>query len=213
MNAVIKRAIGSSVITLAACSTVLAASSPIGVWIDHTGRGAVEITDCGGNLCGRIVWLKDPAQSEGCHFQVIGDVKPIGGNKWDGGWIVDPDKDPDKKYDVEITPLSDQKLKVVGYAGTKLFSETMTWTRAPADLEKCKEDLAKPGVEPAPSRDEEISRRRTDGRDSGPPVTKQTPGPEDGKSGERDTAGPQSSKDCKIEFGGISITFPCKDLD
>jgi hypothetical protein len=30
------------------------------------------------------------------------------------------------------------KLKVVGYAGTKLFSETMVWTRAPADLQRCK---------------------------------------------------------------------------
>ena len=28
-----------------------AQASPMGVWIDHTGRGAVEITDCGGNLC------------------------------------------------------------------------------------------------------------------------------------------------------------------
>src|SRR4029077_14920970 len=35
-----------------------AASGPTGVWIDHTGRGAVEIFECAGGLCGRIVWLK-----------------------------------------------------------------------------------------------------------------------------------------------------------
>lgn len=28
-------------------------------------------------------------------------------------------------------------LKVVGYAGTKMLSETMVWTRAPADLKRC----------------------------------------------------------------------------
>ena len=71
MVAIIKRIIGSLAVTLAASSTAISASSPIGVWIDHTGRGAVEITDCGGKLCGRIVWVKDPAHNEGCNFQVI----------------------------------------------------------------------------------------------------------------------------------------------
>lgn len=55
----------------------------VGVWIDHTGRGAVEIAPCsappptGGaappaakpadnsNLCGRIVWLQNPNDEKG----------------------------------------------------------------------------------------------------------------------------------------------------
>jgi uncharacterized protein (DUF2147 family) len=212
MIAVVKRAIVSLAITLPACSTALAAPSPIGVWMDHTGRGAVEITDCGGKLCGHIVWLKDSGNNEGCNFQVIGEVKPIGGNKWDGGWIIDPDKDPNKKYDVEITPLSDQKLKVMGYMSTKFLSETMTWTRAPADLKKCKEDVVKPGVEPTPSRDQDTPRRDAARRDAEPPASKQTPEPQDSPPGKHDSTGPQS-KDCKVEFAGVSITFPCKDLE
>jgi ABC-type multidrug transport system ATPase subunit len=60
MFAIIKRAIAPLAITLATASTpVFAAGSPLGVWIDHTGRGAVEITDCNGKLCGRLVWFKD----------------------------------------------------------------------------------------------------------------------------------------------------------
>src|SRR6202521_2642566 len=142
---VFARGIGLLAIGFASVGTAVAASSPIGVWIDHTGRGAVEITDCGGKLCGHLVWFKDGKHSkEGCNFQIIGNVRPVAGNKWDGGWIIDPDKDPNKKYDVEITPLSDQKLKVMGYAGMKFLSETMTWTRAPADLKKCNEDTGKP---------------------------------------------------------------------
>lgn len=140
MIANVKRIVGAWTIMATVNSAPgLAASSPIGVWIDHTGRGGVEITDCGGKLCGRLVWFKDAKDAkEGCNFQIIGNVKPVSANKWDGGWIIDPDKDPNKKYDVEITLLGDKKLKVMGYEGMKFLSETMIWTRAPADLKKCR---------------------------------------------------------------------------
>ena len=39
--------------------------------------------------------------------------------------------------------MGDQKLKVMGYAGMKFLSETMIWTRAPADLKKCSDDQCK----------------------------------------------------------------------
>jgi uncharacterized protein (DUF2147 family) len=117
-----------------------AEETPLGLWIDHTGRGAVEIKECDGHkLCGNIVWLKDSKNNEACGRQVIGDAKPVGGGKWDNGWIYDPDSE--SKYDVELTPLGD-KLRVVGYAGSKWLSETMTWTRAPADLQRCTKDAA-----------------------------------------------------------------------
>jgi uncharacterized protein (DUF2147 family) len=210
MIAVIKRIVGLLAIGVTCCGTAVAASSPIGVWIDHTGRGAVEITDCGGNLCGRLVWFKEAKNSrEGCNFQIMGDVKPVAGGKWDNGWIIDPEKDPDKKYDVEITVLSDQKLKVMGYAGMKFLSETMTWTRAPVDLKKCGEDVANPGVDPKPNPTEETPRREV-GRDPELPVTKEAP-PEVDKPAKRDSA--RQSKDCKVEFAGVSITLPCKDLE
>ena len=161
MIAIIKRAIGPLVVTLAATcgSAAYAASSPIGLWYDNTGRAAVEITDCGGKLCGRLVWFKDPAnQKDGCNFQIIGNVKPVAGGKWDNGWIVDPEKDPNNKYDVEITPQG-EKLKVMGYAGMKFLSQTMIWTRAPADLKKCSESVASTPAPaapaPAPARSDE----------------------------------------------------------
>jgi len=116
-----------------------AEQAPLGVWIDHTGRGAVEIKDCNGKLCGYVAWVKDPKDAEGCGEQIIGDVKPIGGGTWDNGWIYDPDSD--SKYDVELTP-NGETLRVVGYAGTKWLSETMTWKRAPADLQKCSKGSA-----------------------------------------------------------------------
>jgi len=126
-----------SAIFLALAPGVCAAAggSPLGTWIDHSGEGAVEITDCGGRLCGHIVWLKKAENNSTCSLQVIGNAKAVSGGKWDGGWIYDPDSQ--NKYDVEITPMKGERLKVYGYAGTKLFGETMTWTRAPADLKRC----------------------------------------------------------------------------
>src|SRR5438477_970580 len=111
MFKMIKRASTAALITAVACGTASAASGPTGVWMDHTGRGAVEISECGASLCGRIVWVKDTKDSEGCGIQIMGNLKPVAGGKWDNGWILDPEKNA--KYDVELTPMGD-KLKVLG---------------------------------------------------------------------------------------------------
>lgn len=112
-----------------------AASSPLGIWIDHTGRGAVEIAECGANLCGHVVWVKDAKNAKSCRNQILGDVKSVGSNTWDRGWIVDPDDNA--RYSVELKPVGEDRLRVVGYMGSKLFSETMTWKRAPVDIKRC----------------------------------------------------------------------------
>lgn len=112
-----------------------ASADPTGVWINDTGRGAIEIKSCGTALCGHVVWVKDQADAEGCGRQIIGDAAPVGAGQWDNGWIYSPERK--KKYSVELTPLDDNRLKVKGYAGTKLFSKSMIWTRAPADLARC----------------------------------------------------------------------------
>jgi uncharacterized protein (DUF2147 family) len=127
-------------IVMASAAAARADNSAAGVWIDHTGRGAVEITDCNGKLCGHVAWVDDAKNADQCGKQIIGNVKSVGKNKWDNGWIYDPDRG--SKYDVELTAIGADKLKVVGYAGTKWLSETYTWKRAPADLKKCNGDTA-----------------------------------------------------------------------
>jgi hypothetical protein len=105
------------------------------VWIDHTGRGAVEIKECSGGLCGRIVWLKDAANSSVCGTQVIGSAKKTASDTWDNGWIYDPDKNA--RYSVELKTIGTDKLRVMGYMGSKMFNETYTWKRASAELKWC----------------------------------------------------------------------------
>jgi uncharacterized protein (DUF2147 family) len=134
----------------------LAQPAPIplaGIWYDDTGDGAVEISQCGERLCGRIVWLKNPVDKGGqpltdglnpkpdhrkrpvCGLQVIGDLKPQSNGAWDAGWIYDPKEG--KSYDVELKLRAPDRLQVMGYIGTKFLSETFIWTRAPAELKRC----------------------------------------------------------------------------
>jgi uncharacterized protein (DUF2147 family) len=124
-----------------------AAESPEGVWMNDTGRGAIEIKSCGEGLCGHVVWVKEGADTYGCGKQIIGDVKSTGEGTWDGGWIYSPDKK--RRFDVELEPQSDGTLKVTGYAGVKFLSRTMVWKPAPSSLERCNAEEAAAPSKPA----------------------------------------------------------------
>jgi uncharacterized protein (DUF2147 family) len=129
-------------VTLAAAGMIIwsagadAATDASGIWYDHNGRGAVEIAPCasGKGLCGYVVHIKDAKNASRCGTQILGNVTPNG-----GGWIYSPDRG--KKYSVELTRLSDDKLRVVGNAGS-FFSKTFTWKRAPDDVARCGETTA-----------------------------------------------------------------------
>lgn len=123
-----------------------AASGPTGLWIDHTGRGAVEIVPCADALCGRIAWLKEPSDKTGqplrdvnnedrsrrvqpiCGLQIIGDLQRQPDGSWDKGWIYDPEQG--ERFDVELRLRSPDVLQVKGYKGFKFLSETYQWKRA-----------------------------------------------------------------------------------
>ncbi|MBV1692845.1 MAG: DUF2147 domain-containing protein [Hyphomicrobiales bacterium] len=127
-----------------------------GVWIDHTGQGAVEIGPCPGapqKLCGHVVWMREPLDKTGrprkddrnpdrakrgqpmCGTQIIGDLAPGTAGAWDNGWIYNPE-DGDR-FDVEVRLRARDQLQVLGYMGLKFLGETFAWKRAPADLARC----------------------------------------------------------------------------
>ena len=41
------------------------AQRALGIWADEDGKSNIEISDCGGALCGRVVWLKEPYNANG----------------------------------------------------------------------------------------------------------------------------------------------------
>lgn len=128
-----------------------AASDATGLWFDHNGRGAVEIAPCGsGNgLCGYVVHVTDAKNTKRCGMQILGNVTESG-----GGWIYSPDRG--KKYSVELTRLSDDKLQVIGNAGS-FFSKTYTWKRAPDDVARCGETSAAAPSKPAEVKKAEVA--------------------------------------------------------
>ena len=140
-------------ILFAAAATVPVAASagtdPRGVWLNDTGRGAIEIKRCGSRLCGHVVWVKDTNDKKGCGRQIIGNLAKVNQRMWDRGWIYSPERK--KRFDVEIVPLKNGNLRVKGYAGSKFFSKTMIWTPAPANLKRCgeKQVIAKKETKPA----------------------------------------------------------------
>ena len=116
------------------------AADVTGTWIDHTGQGAVEIRPCGEQMCGRVVWLKNPTHKSRsgrpiCGAQILGNLRRGEPNTWSSGWIYNPEDE--ERFSAEIKLQNDNTLLVTGYLGIKLLGETFTWKRAPADLQRC----------------------------------------------------------------------------
>jgi uncharacterized protein (DUF2147 family) len=146
------RPAGSVVATLVALAGAAAAhgagADVSGVWIDHTGQGAVEIAPCsnlagnsGGNrLCGRVIWLKNPdhrsvSGKRICGTQVLGDLRKEGRNMWDSGWIYNPEDE--ERFSAALELANADTLMVTGYLGIRLLGETFTWRRATTSLQTC----------------------------------------------------------------------------
>lgn len=134
----------SAVLGLALLVSGAAAQGPgtdvTGLWIDHTGQGAVEITPCGNRICGRVVWLKNPTHKSRsgkliCGTQVLGDLQRHSGNAWESGWIYNPEDE--ERFSAALKMANANTLLVTGYLGIKLLGETFTWKRATTNLERC----------------------------------------------------------------------------
>jgi uncharacterized protein (DUF2147 family) len=130
-----------------------ASPSEVGLWIDDTGKGAVEISSCGKKLCGRIVWLQAPLDKNGkplvddlnptagqrgkpvCGLQVLGGLERQSDGTWDNGWVYDPKVG--ESFDLAVELRDPGHLVITGYKGLKLFSKKFVWTRAGGALPPC----------------------------------------------------------------------------
>lgn len=84
-------------------STTVLAANPNGVWLSSKGETKVRITDCGGALCGTIVWLKNAVDRNSGRprtdklnpdtskrgrpmlgLQVVNGLRPKDANRWSG---------------------------------------------------------------------------------------------------------------------------------
>jgi uncharacterized protein (DUF2147 family) len=143
------------------------AAAELGIWINHTGKGAIETYLCGSNLCGRIVWLKEPNTSAGkpkhdaynpdpakrkrlvCGLTTLAGLKRLQGGGWGDGQAYNPEEG--KQYSVSVRLADSDTLKVTG--SVLFFSKTVTWKRAKGQIERC-DKVAAPTIaapQPAPA--------------------------------------------------------------
>lgn len=142
------------------------AGPELGVWVDDTGKGAVEIKPCGDKLCGFIYWLKEPLGTDGqpridrnnpdeakrtrpiCGLQVLGNLAKMSEGGYDSGWVYDPKVG--KTYDSAIDLTGKDQLTVTGYRAMRILGKSFVWTRAPADLPACGQTTGSTGGETLP---------------------------------------------------------------
>jgi len=119
---------------------------PEGVWLIDE-KAAVQIFDCSGLLCGRIVWLLIPRDPQGrlnrdrnnpdpplrhrrlCGLTILWNLRPTARDRWGGGWFYNPDDG--KTYRVSAELRSADLIVARIYVGIPLFGETKTLTRVP----------------------------------------------------------------------------------
>jgi len=141
----------ASAMAVIAHAPAASAEAPQGVWLID-GEAAVQIFDCQGLLCGRILWLEfpddsggglkrdknnpDPAlrQRELCGLNVIWNLRPIGPDHWDGGKVYNPQSG--KTHDVKIELTASQAIEARFYQGTSFLGKTKTLRRVPHGTSK-----------------------------------------------------------------------------
>ncbi|HZD32231.1 MAG TPA: DUF2147 domain-containing protein [Candidatus Angelobacter sp.] len=125
----------------------------LGTWFDQALDSKIEVSKCGNNYCGKIVWLKEPVYPAGSTegtpgtpkvdtknpdasrhktpmlgMQIIEGFQSAGDNQWKNGKIYDPDSG--KTYSAKATLVAHGQLDLRGFIGISLLGRTEKWTRA-----------------------------------------------------------------------------------
>ena len=134
-----------ALVTLAGFGSALAAD-PNGTWLTQAGTSRIRVADCGGALCGTIVWLKEPNDPDTgkpktdknnsdaskrsrplLGVQIVLGMKPAGTDKWNGQVYNAEDG---KTYSGNLTMVGGDSLQLQGCALGGLVCKSQAWTRA-----------------------------------------------------------------------------------
>ena len=134
----------AALLTLAGSQSALAAD-PTGVWLTQPGTSRIRVADCGGALCGTIIWLKEPNDPDTgkpktdknnsdaarrsrplMGVQIMLGMKPAGDGKWTGQVYNAEDG---KTYSGNLTFPGGNSLQLQGCALGGLVCKGQTWTK------------------------------------------------------------------------------------
>ena len=134
----------AAILALAGAESARAAD-PLGNWLTQTGGSRIRIADCGGALCGTIVWLKEPTDPDTgkpktdknnsdatkrsrplIGVQIVLGMKPAGAGKWARQVYNAEDG---KTYSGNLTFSGGGSLQLQGCALGGLVCKSQTWTK------------------------------------------------------------------------------------
>ena len=141
----IRQSFAIGLLFFAGCGSALAAD-PSGTWLTQGGNSRIRVADCGGALCGTIVWLKEPNDPDTgkaktdknnsdaakrsrplMGVQIVLGMKPSGAGKWNGQVYNAEDG---KTYSGNLTFSGGNSLTLQGCALGGLVCKGQNWTRA-----------------------------------------------------------------------------------
>jgi len=139
----------ASVAAMALASISIAparASDPLGIWLTGDKKGKVHVVNCGGALCGKLVWLAEPIDPETnkpktdnknadankrsrplLGISIVLDMKPSGTpDKWEGRVYNSRDG---QTYSGSFTMTGPNSAELKGCVAT-IFCKSESWTRS-----------------------------------------------------------------------------------
>jgi uncharacterized protein (DUF2147 family) len=139
------RYLAAAALLALAGSTGALAAEPTGTWLTQTGTSRIRVADCGGALCGTIIWLKEPNDPDTgkpktdknnsdagkrsrplLGVQIVLGMKPSGAGKWAGQVYNAEDG---KTYSGNLTWSGGDSLQLQGCALGGLVCKSQTWTK------------------------------------------------------------------------------------
>jgi len=139
------KSVFAAVIGVVLASGAAMAGQPVGTWLSQDGGTKVRLSDCGGKLCGVVVWLKEatdpktgkpktdihnPDASKRARpmmgLQVVQGLTPDGANRWSGSIY---NADDGNTYSAHMTVGDGNTADVQGCV-LGVLCKTQKWTRA-----------------------------------------------------------------------------------
>jgi uncharacterized protein (DUF2147 family) len=118
----------------------------LGIWLNEDKDAKVEIFMAGGRSYGKIIWLKDPIDTETgkpkldkhnpeknlksrpiLNLEILKAFKFNGKDEWKDGTIYDPKSG--KTYSCYMKFESADKIKIRGFVGVSMLGRSTYWTK------------------------------------------------------------------------------------
>jgi uncharacterized protein (DUF2147 family) len=140
--------LAAALVAFAVPRPAASADIPEGVWlIEPAPASALRLFECGGLVCGSVVWLRKFRDSSGqiqhdrlnpdpslrsrlvCGMTVLWGLVPTSTGKWTRGWFYNPDDG--KTYRITAQRAAPDAIVARIYVGIPLFGESRTLRQVP----------------------------------------------------------------------------------